>query len=104
MTWRKTCEEIIEAGEKATARPWYALQDDANGVAQASTQEWVCHGCTEEEQEYITIAANNADRLARMVKTLTDKLRDGFDDGDRADGETLREMDKRLDRMWEQSK
>lgn len=91
-TCQKVCEEIIEAGEKAAARPWQ------NGY---TIDGIFCHPYSEYDvtflgemkklcdESFVILAANNADRLARMVLAMARDYPD-------AQG--------RLDRMWEQSK
>lgn len=104
--WRKICDELIEAGEKATARPWRSLGDvsgpgslDQNFILGASQfgspPEYagpkICEvtvdprdGCR--DPEYLILAANKADQLARMVLAMARDYPDS---------------QGRLDRIWE---
>lgn len=70
----KWLAERREICAQATAGPWYCLQDDANGVAAEDTQEWICHGCREEDQELIaksrTYLPECLDVIERLVRLI----------------------------------
>jgi len=88
MTWRKKCDEIEAAAEKAAARPWKRSRWTATAFPDRDPPNytgWAAvvgpktdihhHGVatSNDDAAYITIAANNADRLARTLCRLADE-------------------------------
>jgi hypothetical protein len=74
--WRRICEELIEAGEKATVRPWW---DHVGGVRGGDGDGDGVIGAIDDsihigsdDKIYLLLAANNADRLARFVLLLAE--------------------------------
>lgn len=81
-TIEQVCREIIEAGEKATKRPWttsgeYKKTIDYK-IHTPSGRAWTIGDAIYHEQdfdcEYIVTAANNADKLARACLVMRGAL------------------------------
>jgi len=110
-TWRKICEEIIEAGGKATKRPWrweYGTDDrgqpyggliyTAGGVSMRRQIARIMRLVdVEGDTEYIVSAANNADRLARAYLALAKRYTGAVSAGRKG------YAGKVLAKLWQQS-
>ncbi len=85
----KLLDEIIEAADKATKRPWDFDSEEQN--PEGDKCNWDLYPPAEEDHSiaivngmvngtsdahYITVAANNADRMARALKVAIDALED----------------------------
>jgi len=95
--WREACEQIIEAGEKATERPW-DFRDPHLGSKwwqtvifdEAERNEIATVRSTTEDGTYVWLAISNADRLAEVLLRLAN-----------GDGVVSPE---RITRLWRESK
>jgi hypothetical protein len=92
--WRKVCEAVTEAGEKATARPWAcderrsdidpqithpATGDGLGAVYNPDSDGGGFDVPAWRDGAYLVLAANNADRLAAAFKQLAEAWEEHFE-------------------------
>lgn len=82
MKLEQICKEIIEAGEKASQRPWKMSGEFKKSMSYKihtpSGREWMIGDAIyheiDRDAQYIVIAANNADKLARACLVMQEAL------------------------------